>query len=97
MAHKKAGGSTTLGRDSKAKRLGVKLYDGQFARAGAIVVRQRGTKIHPGQNVMKGSDDTLFATKNGFIKFHAMKKKNYAGKIVLRRFVNVVVRDDETK
>ena len=64
MAHKKAGGSTHLGRDSISKRLGVKLYEGQFAKAGAILVRQRGTKIRPGKNVRKGKDDTLYAIKD---------------------------------
>ena len=62
MAHKKAGGSTSYGRDSQGKRLGVKLADGQFAKSGAIIVRQRGTHFRPGKNVMKGGDDTLFAT-----------------------------------
>ena len=61
MAHKKAGGSTSLGRDSQAKRLGVKIFDGQFAKAGSILVRQRGTAFRPGKNVKKGGDDTLFA------------------------------------
>ena len=66
FAHKKGGGSTKNGRDSEAKRLGVKRGDGQFVLAGNILVRQRGTHIHPGVNVGKGSDDTLFAMKNTF-------------------------------
>jgi large subunit ribosomal protein L27 len=65
FASKKAGGSTKNGRDSRAKRLGMKLSDGQFASAGAIIYRQRGTKIHPGNNVGRGGDDTLFALTDG--------------------------------
>jgi len=77
MAHKKAGGSTTLGRDSHSKRLGVKLSDGQFAKAGAILIRQRGTKYHPGENVKKGKDDTLFATMAGMVKFTTKKLRKF--------------------
>ncbi len=69
MAHKKAGGSTRNGRDSESKRLGVKKYGGEFVLAGNIIVRQRGTKIHPGTNVGRGRDHTLFATANGYVKF----------------------------
>ena len=69
MAHKKGMGSTKNGRDSKSKRLGAKRADGQFVLAGNILVRQRGTKIHPGTNVGKGSDDTLFALKDGVVRF----------------------------
>ena len=69
FAHKKGGGSTKNGRDSESKRLGAKRSDGQFALAGNILVRQRGTKIYPGVNVMIGSDDTLFATADGIVKF----------------------------
>ncbi len=69
MAHKKGGGSSRNGRDSKSKRLGVKRYGGQFVLAGNILVRQRGTRIHPGLNVAKGNDDTLFATADGIVKF----------------------------
>ena len=69
FAHKKGMGSTKNGRDSEAKRLGVKRADGQFVLAGNILVRQRGTHIHPGTNVGKGSDDTLFATVDGVVKF----------------------------
>ncbi len=74
FAHKKGGGSTKNGRDSEAKRLGVKRGDGQFVLAGNILVRQRGTHIHPGTNVGKGSDDTLFATAAGRVKFERMGK-----------------------
>ena len=69
MAHKKGGGSTRLGRDSKAKRLGVKRYAGQEVHAGTILVRQRGTRIHPGNNVGVGRDYTLFALIDGVVKF----------------------------
>jgi len=69
MAHKKGVGSTKNGRDSKSKRLGPKRADGQYVLAGNILVRQRGTKIHPGINVSKGSDDTLFALKSGTVRF----------------------------
>ena len=69
MAHKKGVGSTRNGRDSEAKRLGVKRADGQFVLAGNILVRQRGTKIHPGQNVGLGRDDTLFALSDGVVRF----------------------------
>jgi large subunit ribosomal protein L27 len=69
MAHKKGGGSTRNGRDSKSKRLGVKVYGGQVAIAGNILVRQRGTKIHAGENVQRGSDDTLFAVADGVVTF----------------------------
>ena len=69
MAHKKGGGSTKNGRDSEAKRLGAKRADGQFVLAGNILYRQRGTKIYPGTNVGIGSDDTLFATVDGIVKF----------------------------
>lgn len=69
MAHKKGGGSSRNGRDSQSKRLGVKRYDGQLVTSGTILVRQRGTKIHPGNNVGIGSDDTLFAAMDGYVKF----------------------------
>jgi large subunit ribosomal protein L27 len=69
FAHKKGVGSSRNGRDSQSKRLGVKRYDGQVVRAGNILVRQRGTRIHPGNNVMIGGDDTLFAIIDGKVKF----------------------------
>jgi large subunit ribosomal protein L27 len=78
FAHKKGVGSSKNGRDSEAKRLGVKAADGEFVLAGNILVRQRGTKIHPGVNVGKGGDDTLFAKEDGIVKFERMgrdKKK----------------------
>lgn len=70
MAHKKGGGSTRNGRDSRSKRLGVKAFDGQLVPAGAIIVRQRGTRVHPGQGVRRGGDDTLFAVTAGQVRFH---------------------------
>ncbi len=81
MAHKKGGGSSRNGRDSESKRLGVKTFAGQVVPAGSILVRQRGTKIHPGTGVGKGGDDTLFATTDGEVRFHSS-----AG----RRFVSIV-------
>ena len=78
MAHKKGGGSSKNGRDSQSKRLGVKVYGGQKVISGNIIVRQRGTHIHPGENVGKGSDDTLFALSDGVVRFERLgadKKK----------------------
>jgi len=69
MAHKKGMGSTRNGRDSKPKMLGIKAFGGEFVKAGCIIVRQRGTKFHPGENVGRGSDDTLFATSHGTVRF----------------------------
>ena len=69
FASKKGVGSSRNGRDSHSKRLGLKLSDGQFAKAGSIIYRQRGTKVHPGNNVMRGGDDTLFATVDGYVKY----------------------------
>ncbi|MCY4103778.1 MAG: 50S ribosomal protein L27 [bacterium] len=69
MSKTKGGGSTRNGRDSQAKRLGVKVYDGTWVTAGSIIVRQRGTKFHPGHNVGRGGDDTLFATADGRVSF----------------------------
>jgi len=74
MAHKKGTGSTRNGRDSNAQRLGVKRYGGQVVRAGNILVRQRGTKIHPGENVGRGCDDTLFALIDGIVTFERKGK-----------------------
>jgi large subunit ribosomal protein L27 len=81
MAHKKGGGSSRNGRDSKSKRLGVKEFAGQTVPAGSILVRQRGTKIHPGTGVGKGGDDTLFARATGKVEFHSKGG---------RRFVSIV-------
>jgi len=90
MAHKKAGGSTSLGRDSQSKRLGVKLFAGQYAKAGAILVRQRGTKFHAGENVGKGGDDSLFAKISGVVKFRKLKKKKFDGSVKETKFVDVL-------
>jgi large subunit ribosomal protein L27 len=79
VAHKKGGGSTRYGRDSESKRLGVKRYAGQQVRAGTILVRQRGTRIHPGQNVGVGRDHTLFALIDGVVKFEPTS--NYRRKV----------------
>lgn len=78
MASKKGVGSTRNGRDSHSKRLGAKLSDGQFANAGSIIYRQRGTKIHPGQNVGRGKDDTLFTLMDGYIKYESRRNRKYA-------------------
>ncbi|MDO8953735.1 MAG: 50S ribosomal protein L27 [Gammaproteobacteria bacterium] len=79
MAHKKAGGSTRNGRDSHSKRLGVKRFGGQLVTAGTIIIRQRGTKVHPGTNVGCGHDHTLFATEHGHVEFvqKGVKKRTY--------------------
>ena len=78
MAHKKGGGSSRNGRDSNAQHLGVKVYGGETVTGGSIIVRQRGTRIHPGENVGKGSDDTLFALADGVVRFHDSRKRKYA-------------------
>ena len=75
MAHKKAGGSSRNGRDSASQRLGLKRGDGQFVTAGSIIVRQRGTRFHPGNNVGIGKDDTLFATINGRVRFERKDRR----------------------
>jgi len=87
MAHTKAGGSTKLGRDSEAKRLGVKRQEGQRVNAGEVLIRQRGTKYLPGLNVNRGRDDTLYALKSGIVKFFSKKKIRFDGKT---RFVKVI-------
>lgn len=78
MAHKKGGGSSRNGRDSESKRLGVKAFGGQQVTAGSIIVRQRGTRIHPGRGVGKGGDDTLFATVEGVVRFHESRGRRFA-------------------
>jgi len=89
MAHKKAGGSTQLGRDSRPKYLGIKLYAGQKAQPGSILVRQRGTKFRPGKNVRRGKDDTLYAIKNGVVEFQTKTVKLFDGSRKKAKFVNV--------
>lgn len=78
MAHKKGGGSSNNGRDSNAQYLGVKRFGGEQVRAGGIIVRQRGTKIHPGENVGRGGDDTLFALADGSVRFRKSGQRTYA-------------------
>ena len=89
MAHKKAGSSTQLGRDSRAQRLGVKLFEGQVAKKGAIIIRQRGSKFRPGLNVMKGSDDTLFASAVGVVHFMRKKVRKFHGALESASFVSI--------
>lgn len=90
MAHKKAGGSTAWGRDSQAKRLGIKLFEGAFAKKGTILVRQRGTRYHAGKNARRGGDDTLYSLIDGFIHFTRLKKKKFDGSLKLTTFINVL-------
>jgi large subunit ribosomal protein L27 len=87
MAHKKGVGSSRNGRDSNAQRLGVKRYGGEHVKAGTILVRQRGTRIHPGENVGKGRDDTLFALKDGVVRYEERGKT--------RKMVRIVVTGQE--
>ena len=90
MAHKKAQGSTSNGRDSVAKRLGVKRTDGQVVNAGMILIKQRGTKYRPGLNVKKGADDTLYSAKAGTVKFKKKQVPNFHGKLIKKTFVEVI-------
>lgn len=97
MAHKKAGGSTANVRDSAGRRLGLKLFGGQLAKAGSIIVRQRGTKFHPGVNVGIGNDDTLFALKGGMVKFTTKKLRKFNNKLKTSKVVNVVPEQENQK
>lgn len=90
MAHKKAAGSTQNGRDSQAKRLGIKIFGGQPAKAGNIIIRQRGTKYYPGQNVGIGKDHTIFALMDGKVKYTEKKIKKFDGRIFKETIVNVM-------
>jgi len=90
MAHVKGTGTTSLGRDSQGQRLGVKLYGGEIAQKGNIIVRQRGTKFHAGQNVKRAVDDSLFATATGKVSFKRKKIKNFTGKLRLVTLINVI-------
>ncbi|MFH1046992.1 MAG: 50S ribosomal protein L27 [Patescibacteria group bacterium] len=90
MAHKKASGSTRLGRDSQAQRLGVKLYEGQKAKSGSIIIRQRGTKFRPGKNVMRGNDDTLFSTIEGLVHFNKKQVRKFNNRLEQSTFVSVI-------
>lgn len=96
MAHKKAAGSTALGRESESKRLGIKLNDGQWAKTGAILVRQRGTKYHAGRNVKRGGDDTLFALSSGFVKFTTKTMRKYDNSLKSSKVVNIVIPEKTT-
>jgi len=78
MAHKKGGGSSKNGRESNSQRLGIKRFGGQFVTAGSIIVRQKGTKFHPGLNVGRGKDDTLFAKIDGTVDFHTKRGRKFA-------------------
>jgi len=80
VAKTKAKGATKLGRDSEAKRLGVKIFEGQKIRPGEVIVRQRGTKYHPGENTRRGADDTIYATASGKVQFKKIKKRSFTGR-----------------
>jgi large subunit ribosomal protein L27 len=90
MAHKKAAGSTSNGRDSQAKRLGIKMFGGQEVIAGNIIVRQRGTAYHPGKNVGLGKDHTIFALADGKVHFSEKRVRKYDGRAYKETIVNVV-------
>jgi large subunit ribosomal protein L27 len=90
MATKKAGGSAKNLRDSKPKYLGIKLYGGEKAQVGSIIVRQRGTRIMPGKNVGLGRDHTLFAVKDGIVEYKTKRKTNFNNTISVKKIVNIV-------
>ena len=90
MAHKKAGGSTRLGRDSNPQYLGAKVGDGQLVKPGMIITRQRGTRVHPGKNVKKAKDDTLFSLVHGRVKFTQKKRTRFDGTLKMTKFVSVI-------
>lgn len=92
MAHKKAGGSTSNVRDSKGQRLGVKLYGGEFAKPGMVIIRQRGSRYFAGLNVRKGKDDTLFAVGQGLVLFKRKMRRSFTGALKNRVEVNVVAK-----
>ena len=89
MAHKKAGGSSRNGRDSESKRLGIKAFGGELVNAGSIIVRQRGTKFHPGTNVGLGTDYTIFALVDGVVKFEHKNRKRYKVSVYPQRALAV--------
>ncbi len=89
MAHKKAGGSTALGRDSQSKRLGVKIFGNQAVKTGQVIVRQNGTKFHPGRNVRTGVDYTLYSLADGTVKFQRKQVRKFHGNLRTTRIVNV--------
>ncbi|MCX6740988.1 MAG: 50S ribosomal protein L27 [Candidatus Parcubacteria bacterium] len=90
MSHKKAGGSTSLGRDSQGQRLGIKIQDGQTIKTGMIIVRQRGTKFRPGKNVRRAKDDTLYAGAPGVVKFLTRKLVRFNGALRKAKIVNII-------
>ncbi len=90
MAHKKAGGSTSLGRDSVSKRLGVKIFGNQVIKKGQIIVRQHGSKFHAGKNVKMGGDSTLYALTDGKVSFQKKQVKKFHGNLRTTRIVNIV-------
>lgn len=90
MAKTKSTGSTRLGRDSGPKYLGVKLFAGQKAKSGSVIIRQRGTKFLPGINVMRGKDDTLYAAKEGVVQFKTIRKKKFDRSSRIAKVVNVI-------
>jgi len=90
MSHKKAQGSSSNGRDSISKRLGVKLHDGELAKPGAIIIRQRGSHYRPGDGVLQGKDDTLFSKVNGFVKFTTKKLRKFDNRLVSSKIVSVL-------
>ena len=90
MAHTKSGGSTKLGRDSRSKRLGVKVNDNEMVSVGEIIIRQRGTHYVPGKNVLRAGDDSLYAGKNGTVKFSTKQKTRFDGNRRTVKIVNVI-------
>lgn len=92
MAHTKAKGTTRLGRDSKSKRLGVKKFGGQKVLSGNILIRQRGTKFRPGEGVGMGVDHTIFATREGVVKFETKKINGYDNRAQIKKIINVVAK-----
>jgi large subunit ribosomal protein L27 len=90
MAKKKSGGTARRGADSQPKYLGVKVFDGEIVKPGDVIVRQRGTKFLPGKNVAIGKDDTLYALKEGRVKFKTLRKTDFSGKKIWKKIVNVV-------
>jgi large subunit ribosomal protein L27 len=90
MAHVKSGGSTKLGRDSNPKRLGIKKFDGQVVRLGNVLIKQRGTKWHPGLNTKLGGDDTVYSLADGVVKFSNKRKRTFTGKTKRISVINVI-------
>lgn len=89
MSHTKAGGSSDNGRDSKGQRLGVKLWAGQNAKSGSVLIRQRGFKFRPGRNVKRGKDDTLYAVANGVVSFSEKKVRRFTGALKKATFIHI--------